>query len=212
MKKLISLIGGLTFMLLASAQAQTGSIELSSGGFSFVPAFTSKEPNIIINAGTNAQRRLSGNIMYMMRVRSLTPTGIVLISRYKLIDKKFKATIGIHLPAMQMTDKYEVKSLFGQELTLSYPVSKEVTLGSFILNGKGRNTDFKALFMSMFANYHHEKWNALTQVYYLDLDHITGVTETLTYDINKHVQLKGLVNYTITNKDFISTAGVCFNL
>ena len=47
--------------------AQTGSIEVNTGGFSFIPAFTSREPNLIINAGTNPQKRLTGHLMYMMR-------------------------------------------------------------------------------------------------------------------------------------------------
>jgi NADH:ubiquinone oxidoreductase subunit B-like Fe-S oxidoreductase len=47
--------------------AHTGSIEVNTGGFSFIPAFTSREPNLIINAGTNPQKRLTGHLMYMMR-------------------------------------------------------------------------------------------------------------------------------------------------
>jgi hypothetical protein len=193
-------------------KAQTGSIELSSGGFSFVPAFTSKEPNVIINASTNPQKRLSGHLLYMMRVKSATPTGVVIMTRYKLLDKKVKLSVGLHIPAMQISSKYEVTSLFGQELNLSIPVSKSVTLGTFLLNGKGRNNDFKAFFTSAFANYHHEKWNLLSQAYYLDKGHLVGATETISYQINKRFQLKGLVNYTITDKNFISTIGVNYTL
>lgn len=210
MKKVVLLSVFILVNLLL--HAQTGSIEVSTGGFSFVPAFTSKEPNIIINAGTNDKKRLTGHLMYMTRIKSMTPTGIVLITRYKLIDNKFKATLGMHLPAMQFTEKYEVTSIFGQELTLSYPVNKNMVLGSFLLNGIGRKNDFKAAFASFFANYHKNKWNLLSQAYYLDLGHLTGATETVTYEISKHFQLKGLVNYTITNKDFISTFGVNYRL
>lgn len=192
--------------------AQTGSIEVSSGGFSFIPAFTSREPNLILNAGTNPQKRLSAHIMYMVRLKSITPTGIVLISRYKLINHKFKAIVGLHLPAMQVSENYQVTSIFGQELTLSYPLSNNVLLGGFFLHGKGRNNDFKAIFSSVHANYQRNKWNFLTQMYYLDLGDLTGVAETISYDINTHFQAKAFVNYTPKDQFFISTVGLKYTL
>ncbi|CAM4213221.1 hypothetical protein EWU23_03900 [Cytophagaceae bacterium 50C-KIRBA] len=194
------------------SSAQTGSIEVSSGGFSFIPAFTSREPNLILNAGTNPQRKLSGHIMYMVRLKSLTPTGIILISRYKLINKKFKAIAGLHLPAMQVSENYQVTSIFGQELTLSYPLTNNVLMGAFFLNGRGRNNDFKATFSSVHANYHKNKWNFLTQMYYLDLGDLTGVAETISYDINSHFQAKAFVNFTPKDQFFISTVGLKYSL
>ena len=98
------------FVTTLSLKAQTGSIEMSTGGFSFIPAFTSKEPNIIVNASTNPKRRLTGAMMYMMRMQSMTPTTVALFTRYRFIDKKFKATAGIHIPAFQMTEDYKVTS------------------------------------------------------------------------------------------------------
>ena len=80
----------LILMSTLALKAQTGSVEISTGGFSFIPAFTSKEPNLIINAGTNPKKRLSGHLMYMMRIQSMTPTTVVLFTRYRFIDKKFK--------------------------------------------------------------------------------------------------------------------------
>ena len=111
MKQLLALC-----LILAafSLNAQTGSIEVSSGGFSFIPAFTSKEPNLIINASTNPKKRLTGSLMYMMRMKSMTPTTVALFTRYRFIDRKFKAIVGIHIPAFQMTKDYEVTSFFGR--------------------------------------------------------------------------------------------------
>ncbi|AWL10494.1 hypothetical protein HME7025_02654 [Aquirufa nivalisilvae] len=192
--------------------AQTGSIEVSSGGFSFIPAFTSREPNLILNAGTNPKKRLSAHIMYMVRMKSITPTGIVLISRYKLINQKFKAIVGLHFPAMQVSENYQVTSIFGQELTLSYPIANNVLLGAFFLHGKGRNNDFKATFSSVHANYQRNKWNFLTQMYYLDLGDLTGVAETISYDINTHFQAKAFVNFTPKDQFFISTVGLKYTL
>jgi hypothetical protein len=201
-------------LMLASftMSAQTGSIEMSTGGFSFIPAFTSKEPNMIINASTNPKRRLTGALMYMMRMKSLTPTTVVLFTRYRFIDKKFKATAGIHMPAFQMTEQYKVTSFFGRELTLSYPVNASWNVGSFILNGNARNTDFKVTLVSGNANYHHKKWNFFSQGYYLSVGELTGVAETISYDINKHFQAKAFGNYTITDGQVIGTVGLKYNL
>ena len=209
MKQLLALCLILTAF---SLNAQTGSIEMSSGGFSFIPAFTSKEPNIIINASTNPKRRLTGSLMYMMRMKSMTPTTVALFTRYRFVDRKFKAIVGIHIPAFQMTEDYEVTSFFGRELTLSYPVSEKLTLGSFILNGNARNTDFKVTLVSGNTNYHHNKWNLLTQGYYLTVGDLTGIAETISYDINKHFQAKAFCNYTLTNGEVIATVGLKYNL
>lgn len=209
MKQLLALCLILTAF---SLNAQTGSIEMSSGGFSFIPAFTSKEPNIIINASTNPKKRLTGSLMYMMRMKSMTPTTVALFTRYRFVDRKFKAIVGIHIPAFQMTEDYEVTSFFGRELTLSYPVSEKLTLGSFILNGNARNTDFKVTLVSGNTNYHHNKWNLLTQGYYLTVGDLTGIAETISYDINKHFQAKAFCNYTLTNGEVIATVGLKYNL
>ena len=206
------LIALFLFSSAMCAHAQTGSIEMSTGGFSFIPAFTSKEPNVIINASTNPKRRLTGAMMYMMRIQSMTPTTVVLFTRYRFIDKKFKATAGIHMPAFQMTEQYKVTSFFGRELTMNYPVSEKMSVGSFILNGNARNTDFKVTLISGNTNYRHKKWSFLSQGYYLSVGELTGVAETISYDINKHFQAKAFGNYTITDGSVIATVGLKYNL
>jgi hypothetical protein len=206
------LIALFLFSSAMCAHAQTGSIEMSTGGFSFIPAFTSKEPNVIINASTNPKRRLTGAMMYMMRIQSLTPTTVVLFTRYRFIDKKFKATVGIHMPAFQMTEQYKVTSFFGRELTMNYPVSEKMSVGSFILNGQARNTDFKVTLISGNTNYRHKKWSFLSQGYYLSVGELTGVAETISYDINKHFQAKAFGNYTLTDGQVIGTVGLKYNL
>lgn len=210
MKQLLAI--SLLILSIGSLKAQTGSIEVSTGGFSFIPAFTSKEPNMIINASTNPKRRLTAAMMYMMRMQSMTPTTVALFTRYRFIDKKFKATAGIHIPAFQMTEDYNVTSFFGRELTLSYPVSKKLSIGSFILNGNARNSDFKVTLISGNTNYRHKNWGFLTQGYYLSVGDLTGVAETISYDINSHFQAKAFGNYTLTDGNVIGTVGLKYNL
>ncbi len=209
MKQLLALC-----LILAafSLNAQTGSIEVSSGGFSFIPAFTSKEPNLIINASTNPKKRLTGSLMYMMRMKSMKPTTVALFTRYRFIDRKFKAIVGVHIPAFQVTEDYEMTSFFGRELTMIYPVNDKWTVGSFILNGNGRNVDFKVTLVSGNTNYHYKKWSLLTQAYYLTVGDLTGVAESVTYDINKHFQAKAFGNYTLTDGNVIGTVGLNYKL
>jgi hypothetical protein len=148
----------------------------------------------------------------MMRMKSMTPTTVALFTRYRFIDKRFKAIVGIHIPAFQMTEDYEVTSFFGRELTMSYPVNEKLTVGSFILNGNARNSDFKVTLVSGNTNYHHKNWNLLTQGYYLTVGDLTGVAETISYDINKHFQAKAFGNYTLTDGQVIGTVGLKYNL
>lgn len=206
------LLAALLLFVIFLSNAQTGSIEMSTGGFSFIPAFTSKEPNIIINASTNPKKRLTGSLLYMMRMKSMTPTTVALFTRYRFIDKKFKAVVGIHIPAFQMTEEYKVTSFFGRELTMIYPLNDKWNIGSFILNGNARNTDFKVTLVSGNTNYHYKKWNLLTQGYYLSVGDLTGVAETITYDLSKHFQAKAFGNYTLTDGQVIATAGLKYNL
>ena len=116
------------------------------------------------------------------------------------------------MPAFQMTEDYEVTSFFGRELTMSYPVSKKMSVGSFILNGQARNTDFKVTLISGNTNYHHKKWNFLSQGYYLSVGDLTGVAETISYDINEHFQAKAFGNYTLTDGQVIGTISLKYNL
>ena len=210
MKKYLLII--LFFVVTISLRAQTGSIEMSTGGFSFVPAFTSREPNLIINAGTNPKRRLTGHIMYLMRLKSFTLNTVVLISRYKVINKKFKMIVGLHIPAMQLTDKYAVTSFFGQELTTIYPVNNKWTVGTFMLKGEGRNKDLSIALGAVNVVRTAGKWNFLSQAYYLNLGNVTGVAETITYDFNTHFQAKAFGNYSLSDGSVISTIGLKYNL
>jgi hypothetical protein len=41
---------------------------------------------------------------------------------------------------------------------------------------------------------------------------LTGVAETISYDINKHFQAKAFGNYTLTDGNVIGTVGLKYNL
>ena len=74
--------------------AQYGSIELSSGGFSFVPNFTSEDPHFIVSMGTSSEKKLSAHLLSLVRANNLVPRNAIVITRYKVLDKRFKLSVG----------------------------------------------------------------------------------------------------------------------
>lgn len=194
------------------SHAQSASFEASTGGFSFIPAFTSEDPHLIINAGTNDNKRITFHLLSTIRLSNLIPRSVVFISRYKLIDKRLKVTIGIHLPALQISKDYLVDTFFAQELITSYDISKKVSIGTFYLHGKGQNNDFEVNFLAFNTTLVQGNFNFATQLYGLDLDNTYGVSETITYKINKNFDVRGFANKTISNGKFNWTLGARYNL
>ena len=206
------LIAIITFLFSTFAHAQYANIEASTGGFSFIPAFTSDDPHFVINAGTNENKALSFHLLSTVRMSNYTPRGVVFISRYKIIDKKLKVNIGVHLPAMQISEEYHVDTFFAQELITSYELSKSVSIGTFYLHGKGRNNDFEANFLAFNTTVNKGNFSFVSQLYGLDLDNTYGVSETITYKINNNIDARGFVNKTISNGEFNWTLGLRYNL
>ncbi len=206
------LIAIIAFLFSTFAHAQYANIEASTGGFSFIPAFTSDDPHFVINAGTNENKALSFHLMSTVRMSNFSPRGVIFISRYKLVDKKFKATVGIHLPAVQISDDYHVDTFFAQEFIASYPVSKNVSIGAFYLHGKGKNNDFDANFLAFNANVVQGDFSFLSQAYILDLEHTYGISETISYKMNKNIDLRGFANKTLSDGKFTWTLGARYNL
>lgn len=209
-EKLLKIIIVLLFSTFA--HAQYANFEMSTGGFSFIPAFTSNDPHVIVNAGTNENKRISFHLLSTIRLNNLNPRSVVFISRYKLIDKKLKVNIGIHLPAIQINDAFEVSTFFAQELITNYKLSKKVSIGTFYLHGKGKNNDFEANFLALNTNIIHGDFSFLSQLYGLDLDNTYGVSETIVYKINNHVAIKAFANKTISDGQFNWTLGARYNL
>ncbi|MBP6181256.1 hypothetical protein [Flavobacterium sp.] len=202
----------ISFLFSSLTHAQYANFEASTGGFSFIPAFTSDSPHLIINAGTNNNKRLSFHLLSTVRLSNLTPRGVVFISRYKLVDKKLKLNIGVHLPAIQISDDYLVDTFFAQELIASYELSKKVSVGAFYLHGKGKNNDFEANFLSFNTNIVQGNFSFLSQLYGLDMDETYGISETITYKINKNIDVRGFANKTISDGKFNWTLGARYNL
>lgn len=201
-----------SFFTYSFVHAQYASVELSSGGFSFVPAFTDENPNIIINAGTGSKGLFSAHMIGNIRMGSLNPRGFIFITRMKLIDKKLKLNIGTHLPAIQIDEDFQVDTFFAQEVTAAYPLSEKFSLSTLYIHGKGRNNDLEINLLAINGHYGFSNFSFVSQVYFLDLDQTYGVAETISYRLSKQFELKGFLNQTISSNDFRWTVGLNYHL
>ena len=207
MKKFFLTLGVALFSV--QVNAQYGSVELSSGGFSFVPDFTSRDPHIILSAGTGTGKRLSAHFLSLIRTDNLTPRNAIFITRYQLIDRRFKLSIGTHLPGLQITDDFTVDSFFGQEVLTNYRINDKWSLRSMYLHGKGRNLDLEMNFFTAGAAYAKGKLNTYSQFWILDLDNAFGFSQSVGYQLAPHYSLRLFANQTLTGeKDFIATIGL----
>jgi len=193
---------------ISDADAQYANAEISSGGFSFIPAFTDINPNLIIRAGTGNKSLMSAHMIGNIRLNSMNPRGFIFITRAKIIDKQFKLTAGIHLPAIQIDEEFHVDTFFAQELIASYKLSDHWSLSSMYLHGKGRNNDLEINLMTFNAQFSYKRFLFLTQLYLLDLDQTYGLAENITYKLTKKIDIRGFANSTISNGDFKWTIGL----
>ena len=203
------------FLILAVAfftfqvNAQYGSVELSSGGFSFIPDFTSRDPHFILRAGTGTGGRLSAHFLSLIRTDNLTPRTVIFITRYQLIDKRFKLSVGTHLPGFQIKDDFTVDSFFGQEALTTYRVNDKWSIRSMYLHGKGRNLDLEMNFFTSGAAYAKGKINTYSQFWILDLDNAVGISQSVEYQLAPHYSLRLFANQTLTGEEgFIATIGL----
>lgn len=193
---------------LNSANAQYGSLELSSGGFSFVPNFTSKEPHFIVSMGTNSEKKFSAHLLSLVRANNLVPRNAIVITRYKVLDKRFKLSVGAHLPAIQINDDYTVDSFFAQEVLTDYQINDRWSVRSMYLHGEGRNLDLEIHFFTAGAAYRKGKFSSYSQFWVLDLDNGFGLSQSFGYQLGKKLTLNAFANQTLSTGDFIWTVGL----
>jgi hypothetical protein len=205
---------GILFLLfsISSLYSQYGSVEVSSGGFSFIPAFMDTKPNVILRAGTGTEKRVSAHLIGNIRMSTFNPRSIIFITRMKVIDKKFKLAIGGHLPAFQIDENLDMLTYFAQEVSASYPLNDRVGFSTLYTHGKGRNSDLEINLVTLNTTITKNKFRFLSQVYFLDLDSTFGLAETVTFRLTPKIYINGFANYTLSNQNLISTLGLQFLL
>ena len=207
MKKVLAALS-LFWLGISIVHAQYANAELSSGGFSFVPAFTDTNPNLILNAGTTGKGILSAHMIGNIRMESLNPRGFIFITRAKIIDQQFKVSAGIHLPAIQIDEEFHVDTFFAQELIASYKVSDRWSLSALYIHGKGRNNNLEINLLTLNAQLSYLRFSFLSKIYLLDLDQTYGFAENITYKLTNKLDLRGFANTTLSNGDFKWTVGL----
>lgn len=198
----------LIVIICNSAYSQSLGVELSTGGFSFVPDFTSEEPHLILTASTNTQKRLQAHFLSLVRTENLLPRNAIFISRYQVSKGRLNASIGTHLPAIQISDDYEVDSFFAQEVLADYQINSHWTLKSMFLHGKGRNNDLEIHFGYIGLDYALQKWHSFTQIWAIDLNNGYGISQSIGYVIAPKTELRGFVNKTLSTGNTNLTIGI----
>jgi len=80
-----------------------------------------------------------------------------------LIDEKFKLSVGVHLPTLQINmDDDSVDHFIAQELIASFPISEKISLSTMYIHGKGKNVDLEINLITFNANYVKNKFRYLS--------------------------------------------------
>jgi hypothetical protein len=198
----------LFFLIASSAYSQYGSVELNTGGFSLVPAFTDDQPNFILNLGTSTDRRVTGSLIANIRVEGMKPRGGIFITRYKLIDKKLKLHLGAHLPAFQVDEDYHMDTFFAREVLATYQLNESVGFTGMFIRGTGMNNDFKMKLLNFMTIIRKNSFVFTTQVYGMDFENTYGIAQAISYTLSKKLSINGFLNKTLSNGSTISTLGL----
>jgi len=196
-----------------SIYSQYGSIEINTGGFSFIPIFTSEKPHIILRAGTNNKKRFSVNLLNLTSINGLNPSNLSLISRYRIVNKeKIKIDVGMHLPAFRVDENQEYKSRIVQESNIIYNINSKTKLSLLYMHGEGRNFNFNVNFLTLNFQKTLNKFMLNSQLYVLNIDDIIGFAQSVYFKLNNKLNLKFFVNKSITTKKLNKTLGFQFKL
>lgn len=202
----------LFFLIASSAYSQYGSVELNTGGFSLVPAFTDDQPNFILNLGTSTDKRVTGSLIANIRVDGMKPRGGIFITRYKLIDKKLKLHLGAHLPAFQVDEDYHMDTFFAREVLATYQLNESVGFTGMFIRGTGMNNDFKMKLLNFMTIIRKNSFVFTTQVYGMDFENTYGLAQAISYNLSKKWSINGFLNKTLSNGSTISTLGLRYHM
>ncbi len=207
------------YLLINFSYSQTGSIELNSGGFSFVPIFTSDKPHMIFRGSTNQNKRLSLNLIHLIMLDGFTPSNYMLIARYKIFDKKFKLTVGTEFPGgYRVLKNEEYKSRNVHEIRSSYAVNSKTKLSLLYMHGEGRNFNMSNNFYALYFHKIFKKITATSQIYTLNStllnESMLGIAQKVSFKLREKLNLNFFFNSSIDGEEYISnkTIGLEFYL
>lgn len=195
-------------------QSQYGSIELNTGGFSFIPLFTSNKPHFILRAGTNDKKRFSLNLINLIMMDGFHPANYSLITRYKLIDKKFKLKVGFQLPGYRLFENEEYKARHVEEVRASFSINTNTELLFLYLHGEGKNFEMVNNFYSLYFRKSYNKLVTYSQLYILftsiEPNSSYGIAQKISYQLKDKISLNFFINKSLTDQVFNKTFGIQF--
>ena len=202
------------FLVCSSVKSQYGSIELNTGGFSFIPLFTSDKPHFILRAGTNDKKRLSLNLINLIMMDGFHPANYSLITRYKLIDKRLKLNLGFQLPGYRLFENEEFKARSVQEVRASISLNPKTDFLFLYLHGEGKNFEMNNNFYSVYFRKTFNKLVANSQFYILftslEPDSSYGIAQNISYKLKDKISLNFFINKSLTSEVFNRTFGIQF--
>jgi hypothetical protein len=202
------------FLVCSNVKSQYGSIELNTGGFSFIPLFTSDKPHFILRAGTNDKKRLSLNLINLIMMDGFHPANYSLITRYKLIDKRLKINLGFQLPGYRLFENEEFKARSVQEVRASISLNPKTDFLFLYLHGEGKNFEMNNNFYSVYFRKTFNKLVANSQFYILftslEPDSSYGIAQNISYKLKDKISLNFFINKSLTNEVFNKTFGIQF--
>ena len=169
----------------------SGAVTVTNNGISLVPAFSLGKPAAIFDLSVQ-RKRFSFDPQLAFGIRDAKPWYFVFWLRYKLIESsKFNLGIATHPGFLFSTQQFNVNGLSKEYMTTSrffvgcltpnYSISKNVSVGLYLQQAKGYNSDLKnAGFYGINMNFSNIKLGeeyyirATPQLYYLKNDDLDG--------------------------------------
>ena len=142
------------------------------------------------------------------------PANYSLITRCKLIDKKFKLKIGFQLPGYRLFENEEYKARSAQEIRVSISLNPKTDFLFLYLHGEGKNFEMNNNFYSVYFRKTFNKLVTNSQFYILftnlEPDSSYGVAQTISYRLKEKISVNFFINKSLTNEVFNKTLGVQF--
>ncbi len=213
-----------------------GAVTVTNNGISLVPTFTLGKPATIFDFSVS-KNRLSFEPQLAFALEDTKPWYFLFWVRYKLLQNdKFNFNIGVHPSFVFQTtaitangtvkDTITTKRYWAGELSPSYAISKNVSVGFYYLFGRGVDADAAkdTHFLALNTNFSNIKLSNeyflrfTPQIFYLNIDGTDGfyATETLTLaKKNFPFTISSIATKTIqsniTNKDFVWNFSLTFS-
>jgi hypothetical protein len=209
MKKIILLLFLLHFSLPGFSQKTdstktlvTGAVAVTNKGISTVPTFSLEKPAAIFDLSVR-RNRFSFEPQLAFGFKDAKPWYFVFWLRYKLVEtSKFNMGVGFHPGFVFSTtnlltngvnkEYFTTSRFFVGELTPSYALSKNTSIGFNYLHARGYNSDLRQLnFLGLNCNFSNIRlgsqffMKAIPQLYYLKTDDTDGFYLTSTFTLSK---------------------------